>query len=262
MNESERSFSFAAAHVDLLRGGMGVGGVPVMRRANAQLQSDRRDEILAAAQRCFVRSGFHGASMQEICAEAAMSPGNLYRYFPSKEALIAGIAERDRAEVGQHFAHADLSQGLFAVLEGMVQHYFGEYPRERVLLCTEIMAEARRHPEIARISASFDADVRKWLVDLLRAAVECGDIPGDVDLDGAVTMLMLIVDGVWWRRALDPQFDAAAVVPIFMDTARHLLRARPKSLAGAKDLTGVKRRTASNRTDGEKSASVTQESIR
>src|SRR4051812_17630808 len=58
-----------------------------MRRANIQAQSDRRAEILAAAQRCFVRSGFHGASMQDICAEAGMSPGNLYRYFPSKEAL-------------------------------------------------------------------------------------------------------------------------------------------------------------------------------
>src|SRR5260221_7199504 len=122
-----------------------------MRQPSVQRQSDRRLEILDAAQRCFVRSGFHGASMQEICAEAAMSPGNLYRYFPSKEALIAGIAERDRAEVGQQFAHADLSQGLFAMLEGMVQHYFGEYPRERVLLCTEIMAESRRNPEIARL---------------------------------------------------------------------------------------------------------------
>jgi TetR/AcrR family transcriptional repressor of uid operon len=205
-----------------------------MRRANAQLQSDRRGEILVAAQRCFVRAGFHGASMQDICAEAGMSPGNLYRYFPSKEAIIAGIAERDRAEVAQQFANADLSQGLFAVLEGMVQHYFGSYPRERVLLCTEIMSEARRNPEIARISASFDADVRKWLLDLLRAAVASGDIPGDVDLEGAVTMLMLIVDGVWWRRALDPQFDAAAVVPLFMDTARHLLRARSKVVTGVK----------------------------
>ena len=56
-----------------------------MRRANVQLRYDRRDEILAAAQRCFARSGFHGASMQDICAEAGMSPGNLYRYFPSKD---------------------------------------------------------------------------------------------------------------------------------------------------------------------------------
>src|SRR5438105_158895 len=127
-----------------------------MRRANAQLQSDRRSEILAAAQRCFVRSGFHGASMQEICAEAAMSPGNLYRYFPSKEALIAGIAERDRAEVACHFAAADLERGLFNVLEGMAHHYFSKYPMDRVLLCTEIMAESRRNPEIARISGAFD----------------------------------------------------------------------------------------------------------
>src|SRR4029450_2622134 len=145
-----------------------------MRRANAQAQSDRRAEILAAAQRCFVRSGFHGASMQEICAEAGMSPGNLYRYFPSKEALIAGIAERDRAEVAQQFARADLSRGLFAVLEGLAHHPLGEPPP----LCTEVMAEARRHPQIARISAAFDADVRKWLGDLLRAAAARGDIPG------------------------------------------------------------------------------------
>jgi TetR/AcrR family transcriptional regulator, repressor for uid operon len=64
-------------------------------------------------------------------------------------------------------------------------------------------------------------------------------------------MLMLIVDGVWWRRALDPQFDAAAVVPIFMDTARHLLRARPKALANGRSGNLNK-----------KSVSVTQESLR
>jgi TetR/AcrR family transcriptional regulator, repressor for uid operon len=209
-----------------------------MRRANAQLQSDRRAEILAAAQRCFVRAGFHGASMQEICTEAGMSPGNLYRYFPSKEALIAGIAERDRAEVAQQFARADLSRGLFAVIEGLAHHHFAERPREQVLLCTEVMAEARRHPDIARISASFDADVRTWLLGLLRAAAERGDIPGDVDLDGVVTMLMIIADGVWWRRALDAEFDPEALLPIFMDITRHMLRGRsaspierPKSVA-------------------------------
>jgi TetR/AcrR family transcriptional regulator, repressor for uid operon len=202
-----------------------------MRRANAQLQSDRRAEILAAAQRCFVRSGFHGASMQDICAEAGMSPGNLYRYFPSKEALIAGIAERDRAEVAQQFASADLSHGLFAVLEGLAHHHFAVRPDEQVLLCTEVMSEARRNPEIARISAAFDADVRKWLLDLLRAAAARGDLPGDVDFDGVVTMLMIIADGVWWRRALEPDFDPKAVLPIFMDITRHMLRGRPKAVA-------------------------------
>jgi TetR/AcrR family transcriptional repressor of uid operon len=194
-----------------------------MRRANVQLQSDRRAEILAAAQRCFVRSGFHGASMQDICAEAGMSPGNLYRYFPSKEALIAGIAERDRAEVAQQFESADLSHGLLAVIGAMAHHHFAQRPIDEVLLCTEIMAEARRHPEIARICRSFDGDVRHWLLDLFRAAARRGDISDDVDLEAVTTMLMIIADGVWWRRALDPNFDPALMLPMFMNLVRHML---------------------------------------
>jgi AcrR family transcriptional regulator len=197
-----------------------------MNRLNIQRQADRRDEILSAAQRCFVRSGFHQTSMQEICAEAGMSPGNLYRYFPSKEALIAGIAERDRAEVAQEFANADLSQGLFAVLKGMAHHHFTVRPIEQVKRYTEVMSEARRNPEIARISASFDADVRKWLINLFNAAAERGDIAEDADIEGAVDMLMTIADGVWWRRALDRNFRAEALIPVFMDVARHLLRTR------------------------------------
>ena len=82
-----------------------------MRRANVQLAADRRDEILVAAQTCFARSGFHQTSMQEICTEAGMSPGNLYRYFRSKEDIIAGIAERDRADAAQQFAA--VGQGSF-----------------------------------------------------------------------------------------------------------------------------------------------------
>jgi AcrR family transcriptional regulator len=162
--------------------------------------------------------------MHEICIEAGMSPGNLYRYFPSKEALIAGIAERDRAEVGQQFAEADLSHGFFAVLEGLAHHHFSERPPEKVLLCTEIMAEGRRNPEIARILAAFDADVRQWLTDLMRAGIARRDIPPDVDVDGAVNMLMIIADGVWWRRALDPDFEPQSVLAKFMDITRHMLR--------------------------------------
>ena len=80
--------------------------------------------------------------------------------------------------------------------------------------------------------------MRKWLRALLRAAAERGDIPGDIDFDGVITMLMVIADGVWWRRALDPDFDPEAVLPIFMDITRHMLRGRsasprPKSVSHA-----------------------------
>ena len=97
------------------------------------------------------------------------------------------------------------------------------------------MSEARRNPEIARISAAFDADVKKWLVDLMRAGAERGDIARDLDFDAVATMLMVIADGVWWRRALDPNFDAKALLPMFMDITRHMLGSRTHKRVRAKE---------------------------
>jgi AcrR family transcriptional regulator len=196
----------------------------IMNQIGFQRQLDRQKTILDAAQRCFVRSGFHQTSMQEICKEAEMSAGNLYRYFPSKEAIIASIARRDREEVAQTFAQADLSQGLFTVLEGMARHYFSDRSIEQVKLCTEVMSEARRNPEVALISAAFDADVRQRLISMFGAAAERGDISRRADIESAVDMLMMIVDGFWWRRALDPQFNMDVFILSFLDVARHLLR--------------------------------------
>src|SRR5829696_776025 len=97
-----------------------------MRLANIQLQAERRTEILDAAQACFARSGFHRTSMQAICSEAGMSAGNLYRYFPSKEAIIAGIAERDRGAAAASFAAAQSAPDFFTRLAGLARHHLVE----------------------------------------------------------------------------------------------------------------------------------------
>lgn len=194
-----------------------------MRRANAQLQMDRRGEILAAAKRCFSRSGFHGTSMQEICAEAEMSPGSLYRYFPSKEAIIAGIAEQDRADVAEKFQAIVEAPDFFPALAHAARHYIVEESMEEVCLQTEIKAESRRNPEIAKIYASIEQEVKSGLFNVLRAAVARGDIPPHVNLEIAATMLMALVDGLYWRRAVDPEFDAETVLPTLLSVTHFLL---------------------------------------
>lgn len=161
-----------------------------------------------------------------------MSPGNLYRYFASKEAIIAGIAERDRAEVVQQLAHANFTSDFWGTFSALGRHHVVERTAEEVGLCAEIMAESRRNPEIARIFQAFDADVKARLVAVLRAAAERGDVSSAIDLDSAVTMLMVMVDGIWWRRAVDPNFDAEAVLPVFLGITRRLLRDDCQSARG------------------------------
>jgi TetR/AcrR family transcriptional regulator, repressor for uid operon len=197
--------------------------------ASTQKQTDRRAEILDAAQSCFARMGFHQASMQQICAAAGMSPGNLYRYFPSKEAIIAGIAERDRAEVARNLSQLDPGANFFAVLEGLARHYFAERTDDQVGMCIEITAESRRNPEIGRIHRAFIADVKSRLDAMLRAAAERGEISRNVDFESVVAMLMVIVDGVWSRRVSDPAFDPKSLLPLFMDVTRHMLLSPPKT---------------------------------
>jgi AcrR family transcriptional regulator len=193
-----------------------------MRRVNAQLQADRRGEILAAAQTCFARSGFHQTSMQEICAQAGMSPGNLYRYFRSKEDIIAGIAERDRADAAQQFDALDQGD-FFDGLAGMAQHHLVERSLEEVALCAEIMAESRRNPAVARIYQDMEADVRARFIAILQRAAERGEIRRDVDFDGTVTVLFALADGLSWRRAVEPSFNAEAVMPLVLRMVEQLL---------------------------------------
>ena len=204
-----------------------------MRRASAQLQIDRRAEILVAAQRCFVRSGFHQTSMQEICAEAGMSPGNLYRYFASKEAIIAGIAERDRAEVVEQLSAVSLSQDFWPTFAALARHHVVDTTSDKVGLCVEIMAESRRNPDVGRIFQGFDADVKARLVTLLRSAATRGEVDAHADFEAVATMLMIIVDGVWWRRAVEPDFDPETVLPLFLGITRHMLQGRPQKTDAA-----------------------------
>jgi AcrR family transcriptional regulator len=204
-----------------------------MRRANAQRQSDRRTEILDAAQRCFARSGFHQASMQDICGEAGMSPGNLYRYFPSKEEIIAGICERNRAEAAESFRAVDQAPHFFEGLAALARHHLVDQPEEEAALCAEIMAESRRNPVVAKLHHDTEQDVKARLMDMLRRAAERGEISRDVELDSAATMLMVLADGMSWRRASDPSFNAEAVLPHVLHMV-HCMLVHPQTDAGKK----------------------------
>jgi TetR/AcrR family transcriptional regulator, cholesterol catabolism regulator len=54
---------------------------------------DRRDQIIDAAMRVFSQRGFSRATNKDIAREAGITPGLIYYYFESKEALLKAIIE-------------------------------------------------------------------------------------------------------------------------------------------------------------------------
>lgn len=70
-----------------------------MPKVTQQYMDARREQILDAARRCFLRDGFHSASMQDLFTEAGLSAGAVYRHFTSKDEMILAIAEENMREV-------------------------------------------------------------------------------------------------------------------------------------------------------------------
>src|ERR1700733_14722432 len=60
---------------------------------------DTRGRIMEAAEGLFRRLGFAKTAVADIAAELRMSPANVYRFFPSKNAIVEAICRRCLAEV-------------------------------------------------------------------------------------------------------------------------------------------------------------------
>src|SRR5260370_11829508 len=64
-----------------------------MLRLTPRTRDARRQQILAAAQRCFTRNGFQATTMADIFAAAGLSAGSVYSHFTGKDEIIAAIAD-------------------------------------------------------------------------------------------------------------------------------------------------------------------------
>ena len=176
--------------------------------------AERRERIIEAAERAFVRNGFHAATMQHVAEEAGMSPGNLYRYFPSKEAIVEGLCEVDRGRrAGSFDAFADLmarNGDLTAAIRwGMREHVLSK-PPEKARMIVEIWAEAGRNPRVAEITQKLDAEVLSGLERLTDAAKAVGAASPRLSSRFAARFFITYVAGLFKRIAVEPDFDPDA----------------------------------------------------
>jgi AcrR family transcriptional regulator len=194
-----------------------------MPKLKPDTQRARRERILDAAEQCFARAGFHRSTMQDICKEAGISPGALYVYFASKEDLIAGIVDRDRAKLASELAALTDAPDLLTALAKLGEHYTVEEPQYKRVLNLEIGSEATRNPAVGETFRSVDEFCRQSFEQLFDRARQDGKINPQDDSRIIAEVVSLIGDGLFWRRAVDPNFDAHKVLPILVRLVSTLL---------------------------------------
>ncbi len=198
--------------------------VPAARPdAPASLAELRRRQILDAAEECFRRHGFHNASMSEIARSFGMSAGHIYNYFDSKEAIIAGIVERDLEEFMRRAEQLQRADDMQAALLERVDDGVAEQLNPcRAARQFEVLAEAGRNPAVLTMVQEVDAKVRAVLRDIFRKTNRDGH--RGRDLDGKVAVLMALFDGLMVRGLRQSDVPRAQVTRVLRSVIGEMMR--------------------------------------
>ncbi len=127
-------------------------------KVSEEYRQARRVQILDAARRCFLRHGFDGTSMQDLLAEAGLSSGAVYGYFPSKQDMIVAIVEENIADVMSALQEPGELERSRTVAE-MLGHITSVIKRRHqengfASIALLVWSEATRNPELrTRLSA-------------------------------------------------------------------------------------------------------------
>jgi TetR/AcrR family transcriptional regulator, repressor of fatR-cypB operon len=68
--------------------------------ATATKATNKREAVMNAALELFVARGFYGTAVPEIADKAEVGAGTIYRYFPSKEALVNELYRQEKTRFG------------------------------------------------------------------------------------------------------------------------------------------------------------------
>ncbi len=188
----------------------------------------RPDEILAAALDEFIAKGFEAARIEDVAKAAGLSKGAIYLYFPSKEALLHALIEREIAPIiAQLAALADAGTGnpIETLRFGLTQIATRMSDPRVFAIPRLVIAISGRFPEITRHYRTTVIEPGRALVErLIARGVAQGHFRG-VDPKAATRAIIgpMMFEALWkhvfdGESALrDPQALADAQIDLLLN---------------------------------------------
>ena len=90
---------------------------------NDRTGGDKRERILAAAERIFARHGFFAARVSEIAKEAGVADGTIYLYFKSKDDVLISLFEHRMKQVNAELRLAIAGRPPLEQLHAFIHAY-------------------------------------------------------------------------------------------------------------------------------------------
>jgi len=168
---------------------------------------DRKQRILAVAQRLLTRNGWRNTTLAQIAGEAGVSPAGLLHHFESKEQLLHAVLDARDADDD---AHADRAGDLIAEISAVAERFYrspelvGTYT---VLMAESIDPDAPLHDRMqARYQAANDI-----IAGLIRRGQESGKFRLDIDVTVKAAQIIAFITGMETTWLLNPSIPLTEV---------------------------------------------------
>ncbi len=193
------------------------------RKKDPELNEQRRSAILAAAARIFREKGFQGARTEEICAEAGVSPGTLFRHFPDKRAIISAIVELEYASYAGDVARLASKEGLCWLKTVGGDDLLALIRPSNYNLCADSWLELARDPERSADLLAMDQQLRDLLSQRLAQGKTEGWVRPTVNAVGTANLMLAIFCGLIVDQQQGIRIDADATAQALGDYLRLIL---------------------------------------
>jgi len=180
-----------------------------VRLSRVERREQTRQELISAAEACFVSRGFHASSVDEVAERAGYTKGAVYSNFASKEDLFFAVYERRVERVLTKVVPGLRQVGAASAFDWLATATIERRDRDDGWLAVffEFWAHVLRHPELRERFAAIHARFLEPLTEGLSQLAEDRELalPDDVTAGQVVLAWNAMEIGLGLERLTQPQ---------------------------------------------------------
>jgi AcrR family transcriptional regulator len=168
-----------------------------MPRRTAAHADAMRERILEGGRRAFASAGYRGTTVPAIAAEAGVSVGLIYRYFPGKEALFLELCRFGTpAELGRLTDElAPITDPILRLTVAIESYFEALFDAIGAPLVLQALSAAPSDEGVRAALARRAADLQAFVAAFMRDAMARGEIDARADVDEIARIGATLLDG-------------------------------------------------------------------
>lgn len=172
----------------------------------------RKEQILRAADVCFLRKGFFNTTIADICGEAGLSAGAVYNYFKrGKNDIILALGKRIVKTKEELFDRVEKLEDAREALLEVISYFLSSYSvwaaKYYGHIDLELYVESLRDERIRSVYTDGHERFLEVFSQIINKGQINGEIRSDVDPKSFALHILVFMIGAVMKLRIDPEQD-------------------------------------------------------